>query len=105
MKKRKQYSICLILASMFWILTVSFAFSGEEPLFLTGVIKTVDIRSGILTIDVKSNNCHGIRRFRVDDTGAYRGLEGAEICFYIDSSSCRSAKITKVIRLSRGGRP
>ena len=108
MKKRNRYRILLISVIMSLVLINVHSASSGVRLFLTGVVKGADTSSGTITMYVKSDSCHGTRRFTVDDVAALDGLAGAELSFYIDSSTCKADetyKIDRVMRVSRDGQP
>ncbi len=73
-----------------------------DRLILSGVVKAVDYKSGIITVDVKSASCPGIKKFRVDDLSiSDTSLIGKHISFPIDSSTCKGDTIYKIV-LPRG---
>ena len=81
-----------------------FAAPANDNLFLTGTVKGIDDKTGIVTIDVKSRSCPGIRQFKVNDIKrADAGLIGRTISFPIDSSTCGDDKIHTMI-LPAGGK-
>jgi hypothetical protein len=66
---------------------VSPLYAGDE-LLQNGFVKSVDIGKKIVTIDVKSLSCRGIRQFRVEKPSEFENLVGERIEFSIDSSTC-----------------
>lgn len=72
---------------------------AEDELYLCGIVKDVDSKSGIVTIDVKSNGCYGIRKFRISypiNIASFSVDE--EKCFFIDSNICEAKKTYSIIK-------
>ena len=98
------------LYCLFFIVMILFLFPvippahGADELYITGTVKYIDHRSGLVTVDVKSENCPGIRQFRVDDVSELEGLTGKKISFFINSSTCKGDAVYKMydITLSKG---
>jgi hypothetical protein len=67
-----------------------------DELYLTGVVSTIDLRSGIVFVQVQSGNCRGLRKFRFDNTIDMEGLQGKKISFSINSSVCKAGEIYKI---------
>lgn len=73
------------------------AFANDE-LFLCGVVKAIDARTGMVTVDVKSGSCPGIRQFQLAaPKTASLFIVGEEKCFPIDSSHCNDNRIHKIL--------
>jgi hypothetical protein len=72
-----------------------------DELRLTGIVKTIDPKTNLVLMDVQSESCPGIRRFRADDLGALGRYMNQAITFYIDSSTCRDTAIHTIL-VSRG---
>ncbi len=86
---------------MFTVLTVDQAV-GKDELFLTGIVKGIDQQTGIITVDVKSESCRGVRHFKLIDASSLKDTQpGKKISFRIDSSVCKSDIVYKMI-LPRG---
>lgn len=101
--RKRFYHMVFILMGLFWVVGIPSAHAVDE-LFLTGVVKSIDYVSGVITIDVKSESCLGIRSFQVDHTGKLdKDLIGKQISFPIDSSTCVGGRIPKMIQ-REGGR-
>ncbi len=98
MKVRKnQLFILLIAAVMFWIQNTYHAQAVDE-LFLTGIVKDINHKSRLVTVDVKSESCHGTKIFMFDNTSKPDStLIGKEIFFSINSSICKADTIHKMI--------
>jgi len=95
---KKQFIKFLILTFLFLALS-SYPAAGVDELFLSGVVKDIDYKSGLITVDVKSEGCRGLMKFRVDDISKFRSdLVGKDISFSIDSSTCKGDRIFKIKR-------
>lgn len=105
MKIRKRQSlICLISLFMMLFLNILCVNAADE-LQLVGELQSVDVFSKIATVDVKTEGCQDVNEFKIDDVAELDGLEGKEISFYIDSSTCKDGKVHKMnkVRLKRSG--
>jgi len=80
---------------LYWFLMGSPAEAVDE-LNLTGVLHNIESKSHIVTVQVQSRSCSGMRRFRIDDPSILEGHEGKKISFSIDSSVCRAGEIYKI---------
>jgi hypothetical protein len=89
------FSACFASVSLLLVLSNSPADAVDE-LNLTGIVHTVDLRSGMVVIDVKSESCKGLRRFRSDDPSDLKELEGIKVSFSINSSVCKAGEIYKI---------
>jgi hypothetical protein len=85
---------------------IAFAAAAEpvfaaDELLLTGIVKTIDPKTGLVFVDVGSESCPGIRRFYADDLNTLGKYVNKEITFRIDSSTCRDTAIHTIL-VSRG---
>lgn len=105
MRRAEQYLILLMSVVVFLVLNIQ-SVNATDELYLTSVVRTVIANSGTVVVDVKSESCHGIRSFKVDDISTLTGAEGKTISFTIGSSTCKSGSIYKMhlVTVSRGGR-
>lgn len=71
---------------------------ATDELLVSGILKSIHHTSKTITMDVKSEGCRGIRRFRVDDPSDLDGYQGKRLAFYINSSTCKGNTIYKVVR-------
>jgi len=79
------------------------AYAGDE-LYLTGIVKSVDVNSGTIVVDVQSQSCPGLRRFSVEDaSGLQRLKKGEKVSFTVDSPACKDNTIYKILSLIRNG--
>jgi hypothetical protein len=92
---KKHSYIFFILMFLFTVLNIC-SVNALDELFLTGVVRSVDSKSGIVIVDVKSEGCHGVRSFRVDNVSDLDGLEGKKISFFINSSTCKGDEVYKM---------
>lgn len=101
-KKRFFCSIFFILVTLFFFNRL-LAYAVDE-LILWGIVNNVDLKGKIITIDVKSDACPGLKRFTVDDISGMDSSHiqiGKRLVFPIDSSNCKEDKIYK-IKVRRG---
>lgn len=81
--------------------------SASDDLFLTGVVRNINSKSKIVSVEVKSGTCRGIRTFKIEDPAELEDLQGKKISFFINSSICKSDEIyemRKISLLKRGGK-
>jgi len=86
----------LVLALPSAVLISSPVSAGDE-LYLTGILRSVDVKSGTIVMDVLSQSCPGLRRFSIENAGDLRGSEGVKFSFTINSSSCKGAEIYRIV--------
>lgn len=80
--------LLMTIALIAMIASVQPAHAVDE-LFLTGVVKSIDRKSDLVTVQVTSAGCRGIRNFRSDQRlDLLENYVGKIISFYIDSSTC-----------------
>jgi hypothetical protein len=70
---------------------------AHDELRLIGIIKTIDLKTGIVLVDVQTESCPGLRRFRADNIDALGKYVNQDISFYIDSSTCRDTAIHTIL--------
>jgi hypothetical protein len=99
MEREKKCWMLLIWIVAFSVLSIH-SVEAVDELYLTGVIRSMDLRAGTVTVDVKSQSCKGMRRFRFDNTIDMEGLEGKKISFSIDSSVCKAGGIYKITAMT-----
>jgi hypothetical protein len=100
MGRKKKYWMFLIWIVAFSVLSIHSSEAVDE-LFLTGIVRTVDANSRIVVVDVKSQSCPGLRRFKLDKITDLEGLEGQKVSFSIDSSVCRRDEIYKIMAVTQ----
>ncbi len=83
------------------IITATPALSVDE-LFLAGVIKKIDMLQGLITVDVKSKSCIGLRTFKINNLSTYSLATNEHIYFTINSSSCLKDTVHTIIDFSGG---
>jgi hypothetical protein len=71
-----------------------------DNLSLTGFVRSIDSGNGIISLDITSEGCRGLRAFKVPD-GAKGDLDasliGKRLQFMIDSSRCERGRIYNII--------
>jgi len=72
-----------------------------DDLYLTGTIKSVNAATGIVTVDVTSSSCFGMRVFKADRLDKLEEYIDKRASFFIDSSRC-NVKETYTILTARG---
>jgi hypothetical protein len=92
----KQSSYLFLLLSAFLFLQVRFVYAADE-LHLTGMVKSIDHNTRTVFVNVLSSSCPGMLRFAVDDAAALDDFVGQKISFFIDSSTCRSDQVYKML--------
>ena len=92
--ERREKKILLVFPAILVSLLIFYvgAVYATDELFLTGVVKHVDPREGLVTVDVKSGSCPGVKAFRTEDILKLEGAEGKKISFFINSSTCSPAE-------------
>jgi hypothetical protein len=85
-------------AVAFLLLTGSTAGAVEE-LHLTGILRNIDPKSNVATIEVISAQRHGVRRFKVDNPTAVASAQDKRIRFTIDATRCKANETCKIIRV------
>jgi len=84
------------------IIILTFAFSkssATDELSLRGIVKAVDSKAKIVTVDVKSESCLGLRHFKVDDPSKFTSILAKEVSFQIDKSTCKGKVKPKIMIL------
>lgn len=72
---------------------------AEDELYLCGIVKDVDSRSGTVTVDVKSSGCRGIRTFKLSSSINIASFKVDEKrCFFIDSNICEANKTYGIMK-------
>ncbi|HAM53410.1 MAG TPA: hypothetical protein DCP92_22955 [Nitrospiraceae bacterium] len=77
------------------VLMISPASAGDN-LYLTGILKRVNVKEGTIVVDVLSQSCPGSRVFSVNRASALQGQEEGKFSFSINSSSCKGSVIYKI---------
>lgn len=90
----------IILVSFTLILAGVQVGSALDNLSLGGIVRSVDKDNGIITLNVTSESCRGLRTFRVPDDAKDDlddSLIGKRLLFSIDSAKCEKGKIYNII--------
>jgi hypothetical protein len=96
MEKRKKLRWVLFISMAVLLMPYVHPVYGTDELSQSGFVKSVDVVKKIVTIDVKSSTCRGIRQFLVEKPAAFENLVGERIYFLIDSSTCKQDEIYTV---------
>lgn len=72
------------------------AYAADE-LYLTGTIKSINAGTGLVTVDVTSSSCHGMRTFKADNLDKLQAYIEQRISFFIDSNRCNVKEIHTII--------
>jgi len=75
-----------------------------DELHLNGVLRSIDLRTDTIVVDVRSEGCRGLRRFRTDAAADLESSVGGKVSFFIDSSVCRGDTIYRITKITREGR-
>lgn len=91
----KRMTICAFMFSGILFCTPAFAL---DELYLCGVVQNVDGKKAMVSINVKSDSCPGVKLFQLANPhAASRFIAGENKCFSIDSNNCRDNKTHKII--------
>ena len=77
------------------------AADDHDQLQLTGTIKSVNAVTGLVTVDVVSSSCRGMRIFKADKLEKLEAYVDQKVSFFIDSNKCE-VKETYTIITARG---
>lgn len=94
---------CFLVVFLSTLVLMGSLVSAADELYLNGVVQSVDVKSGTIVVDVKSQSCPGLRRFSVGNAAGLEGLEGEKVSFSINGSNCRSGAMYKIISTIRHG--
>jgi hypothetical protein len=101
---KRHHFLFIFLLIEFFLLSSADRALGTDELFMTGIVKGIDHRTGIVTIEVKSETCRGIRHFKPEDASTINDTQqGKKISFRIDSPTCTDDRVYKMILLRRAG--
>ena len=77
------------------------AADDHDQLQLTGIIKSVNAVTGLVTVDVVSSSCSGMRVFKADKLEMLEAYVDQKVSFFVDSNKCE-VKATYTIITARG---
>jgi hypothetical protein len=98
LRKKKNWMLFISLVG-FVLLCIHPVYAGDE-LLLTGRVKSVDESTRIITIDVSSASCKGVRTFTVDDVLAlseFQDFVNQKVEFFINSSTCKRGEVHTIL--------
>jgi len=78
------------------ILFCSQAFALED-MYLCGVVREVNAKDALVTVDVTSNTCRGLRKFK-STAGKVSFTVDERKCFFINSDHCSSGSVPAITR-------
>jgi hypothetical protein len=88
----------LLMAITLLALTVSSQpANAVDELYLTGTIKSINASTGIVTVNVTSSSCRGMRIFKADKLEKLEEYVEQNISFFIDSDKCAVKDIYTII--------
>ena len=90
----------LVLSAFALTILGQHAYAGEETT-LTGIIKSVNLATGIVYVDVLSKTCPGMKVFKADKPDILAELINERITFHLDHTGCRDTAIHTIL-VSRG---
>lgn len=99
MKLQKMIAGVVLFAGILW---GTRAFAVDE-LYLCGVVREVNPQAAQVTVDVASDNCHGVRMFKLPPaTDKNRPAFNVDErrCFFIDSNRCKAGYIHAITKVS-----
>ena len=103
MKEESRIRACLLIFLLGFLVLVisspvlvSSPISAVDELYLTGILRSVDVKSNTIVVDVLSQSCPGPKRFSVSNARFLQGREGGKISFSINSSSCKDSVIYRI---------
>lgn len=100
MKTRKVVLAITLAAGIVFFLSTAFLSYAVDELVLHGVVQNINVAARVVTIDVKSGSCPGVRDFRVDDSSQLNsGMIGKSVTFKIDVSKCESYTIHRILSI------
>ena len=75
---------------------------GLDQLNLTGTIKSINMVTGIVYVEVVSSSCLGMRMFKADDPERIVNFVDQKVSFFIDDNACRNNNDIQTMIVSRG---
>lgn len=98
--KKRIFRIGLILTIIFLMLNIGYVFG--ENLSLWGVVKSINLKTGSIVVDVNSGGCAGERTFKFNskESKLKSDISGKKVHFSLDSSECMKDRIHYIKILS-----
>ena len=78
------------------ILFCSQAFAVED-LYLCGVVREINTKDALVTVDVTSHSCRGLRKFKFTPGKVSFTLDERK-CFFIDRDRCSTGSVPAITR-------
>ncbi len=92
--------ISIFFLVLFLLIPFSRTSFSQEKLNLTGIIRAVDSVTGIVKIEVTSENCKGLWNFKFPDYAKEdlnSSMVGRRIQFNIDSPACDPKRLHSIV--------
>lgn len=74
------------------------AFALDE-LYLCGVVNGINARDGVVSVDVASEGCRGLRTFRLPAKLGLTLKAKKRICFFIDRNRCQASYVHTITKI------
>jgi len=68
-----------------------------DQLQVTGVITSVNAVTGLVTVDVTSSSCQGIRTFKADKIEKLQEYVDQRVSFFIESDKCEVKEVYTIL--------
>jgi len=73
-----------------------------DELYLCGIVKAIDKGNASVSVDVKSESCRGLRKFKLLEAKEVPSLNVNERrCFVIDRNQCEDGAIYTIIKIMK----
>lgn len=93
----KRYALVVLVAAL--VVGAGNLAVAVDELYLCGIVKDVNSRSGTVTVDVRSSGCRGIRTFNLSSSINIASFKVDEKrCFFIDSNVCEANKTYSIMK-------
>lgn len=92
----------ILLVCTFFCISVFYRVSAfaVDNLYLCGIVKEVDTKKAVTSVDVQSKSCPGLHRFSLSEAGMMSSLSvDQRICFYIDSNQCKDDALYNITKV------
>jgi hypothetical protein len=68
-----------------------------DQLRVTGVIKGVNTGTGLVSVDVTSSSCNGMRVFKADKIEKLGAYVGQRVSFFINGDRCNATEVYTIL--------
>jgi hypothetical protein len=73
------------------------ATTDPEYLYITGIVKSVNAATGLVTVDVMSSSCKGMRIFKANKLDKLESYMEQKVSFFIDSERCQIKEVHAIL--------